>query len=86
MQVCVDLFQAKTTRCGHVFCYACVLHYLSVTDEDGQEPPAHVRFWRKCPICYDPVFEHDLRRFRFHLTPLWDSNASDRLELAIEKV
>ena len=29
---------AKVTRCGHVFCWPCILHYLALSDHA----------WRKC--------------------------------------
>ncbi|XP_074643050.1 E3 ubiquitin-protein ligase RNF10-like [Tubulanus polymorphus] len=40
---------AKITRCGHIYCWACMLHYLSL-DEDN-----------KCPICFEPVLQNDLK-------------------------
>lgn len=42
---------AKITRCGHIFCFACMLHYLSLSDKT----------WRKCPICYESVHLVDLK-------------------------
>ncbi|XP_070572655.1 E3 ubiquitin-protein ligase RNF10-like [Ptychodera flava] len=42
---------AKITRCGHIYCWTCILHYLSLTDKT----------WRKCPICYEAVHEGDLK-------------------------
>lgn len=42
---------AKMTRCGHVYCWPCILHYLALSDKT----------WRKCPICYEAVHKHDLR-------------------------
>lgn len=42
---------AKMTRCGHIFCYACMLHYLSLSDKT----------WRKCPICFESVHMVDLK-------------------------
>jgi hypothetical protein len=42
---------AKMTRCGHIFCFACMLHYLSLSDKT----------WRKCPICYESVHLVDLK-------------------------
>ncbi|ELU04068.1 hypothetical protein CAPTEDRAFT_178155 [Capitella teleta] len=42
---------AKITRCGHIYCWTCMLHYLSLDD----------RHWRKCPICYESVQESDLK-------------------------
>ncbi|XP_059612003.1 E3 ubiquitin-protein ligase RNF10 [Phlebotomus argentipes] len=41
----------KMTRCGHVYCWACILHYLALSDKS----------WRKCPICYEPVYVADLK-------------------------
>lgn len=42
---------AKITRCGHIFCWACILHYLSLSE----------RTWSKCPICYSSVHKKDLK-------------------------
>lgn len=41
----------KMTRCGHVYCYPCILHYLALSDKT----------WRKCPICYEAVHKNDLK-------------------------
>ena len=43
---------AKIARCGHVFCWACILHYLSLSDDD----------WRKCPICDEAIHKDDIKR------------------------
>jgi hypothetical protein len=45
----------KMTKCGHVYCYACILHYLHLGDKK----------WRKCPICYDSVYSKDLKSVGF---------------------
>ncbi|KAM4707772.1 E3 ubiquitin-protein ligase RNF10 isoform 1-T1 [Discoglossus pictus] len=42
---------AKITRCGHIFCWACILHYLSLSEKD----------WSRCPICYSSVLKKDLK-------------------------
>uniref|UniRef100_A0A914VT00 E3 ubiquitin-protein ligase RNF10 n=1 Tax=Plectus sambesii TaxID=2011161 RepID=A0A914VT00_9BILA len=42
---------AKITRCGHVYCWPCVLHYLALSDDK----------WRKCPICYESVYANQLK-------------------------
>jgi hypothetical protein len=34
-----------------VYCWTCILHYLSLSDEK----------WRKCPICFDSVRREDLK-------------------------
>ncbi|KAM6931273.1 LOW QUALITY PROTEIN: E3 ubiquitin-protein ligase RNF10 [Xenentodon cancila] len=42
---------ARITRCGHIFCWPCMLHYLSLSDKS----------WSKCPICYEAVHTGDLK-------------------------
>ncbi|NXN07514.1 RNF10 protein, partial [Indicator maculatus] len=42
---------AKITRCGHIFCWSCILHYLSLGE----------KAWSKCPICYGSVHKKDLK-------------------------
>ncbi|XP_046390653.1 RING finger protein 10 isoform X2 [Ischnura elegans] len=42
---------AKMTRCGHVYCWPCILHYLALSDKT----------WRKCPICFEAVHKQDLK-------------------------
>lgn len=42
----------RITKCGHYFCYPCLLHYLALSDKS----------WRKCPICNDAVTVEDLKR------------------------
>ena len=52
----------RMTRCGHVFCYACILHYLIVA-EDGARPRGVLshRHSKRCPICWDEVNARDLK-------------------------
>uniref|UniRef100_A0A3P8VSQ6 E3 ubiquitin-protein ligase RNF10 n=1 Tax=Cynoglossus semilaevis TaxID=244447 RepID=A0A3P8VSQ6_CYNSE len=42
---------ARITRCGHIFCWPCMLHYISLSDKS----------WSKCPICYESVHLADLK-------------------------
>lgn len=41
----------QVTRCGHIYCYPCILHYLALSDKK----------WRACPICYEMVVRDDLK-------------------------
>lgn len=41
----------KMTKCGHIYCWPCILHYLSLSDKT----------WRKCPICYESIYKNDLK-------------------------
>lgn len=43
---------AKITKCGHVYCWPCMLHYLSLSDEK----------YRQCPICFEAIYKDDLKR------------------------
>jgi len=42
---------AKISRCGHVFCWPCILHYLALSDDT----------YRKCPICDQDIEKADLK-------------------------
>ncbi|GAA5877673.1 hypothetical protein JCM16303_000200 [Sporobolomyces ruberrimus] len=48
---------ARMTKCGHVFCYPCVLHYLALADV-GQK-------FRKCPVCHDTIYAKDLKSVKW---------------------
>eukprot|EP00127_Corallochytrium_limacisporum_P003716 Clim_evm48s152 gene=Clim_evmTU48s152 len=49
---------AKITKCGHVYCFACIVHYLMISDKN----------WAKCPLCNDSIYLTDIRSccFCFH--------------------
>lgn len=52
--ICLDIpTAAQMTRCGHCFCWPCILHYLALSDKS----------WRKCPICYESVHLKDLKSY-----------------------
>jgi len=62
---------AKIARCGHVFCWPCILHYLSLSDHS----------WRKCPICYDAIHRPDLKSV---VSITWDEfNVHDEIEFRL---
>lgn len=42
---------AKITRCGHIYCWSCILHYLALSDEQS----------RSCPICFENIQEKKLK-------------------------
>ncbi|XP_046867721.1 RING finger protein 10 [Drosophila willistoni] len=58
---------AKLTRCGHAYCWPCLLHYLSLSDKT----------WRKCPICYDAIHAADLKSC--HIEQQNAMNVGDRI-------
>ena len=68
----------RMTKCGHVFCYPCILHYLTLKDDNHGKPAApklqpSTQKWRRCPICWDAVYARDLKAVRW-----WDAKAAAR--------
>ncbi|KZT08523.1 uncharacterized protein LAESUDRAFT_648547 [Laetiporus sulphureus 93-53] len=54
----------RMTKCGHVFCFPCILHYLNTMDNNK---------WARCPICFDSVNERQLKSVKwFDVVPLPD--------------
>lgn len=41
----------KITKCGHIYCWACILHYLALSEKN----------WHTCPICSEDVHQKDLK-------------------------
>ncbi|KAH8111937.1 hypothetical protein DFH11DRAFT_1610856 [Phellopilus nigrolimitatus] len=50
----------RMTKCGHVFCFPCVLHYLNTSD--------HTK-WNRCPICFDSINEKQLKSVKWYDEP-----------------
>ena len=51
-----DTTSSRVTRCGHVYCWLCLLRHLSF---EGAS---------QCPTCMDPLFERDLKSVEFRET------------------
>uniref|UniRef100_A0A0G4HFA7 RING-type domain-containing protein n=1 Tax=Chromera velia CCMP2878 TaxID=1169474 RepID=A0A0G4HFA7_9ALVE len=66
--ICLDhqMVAPRMTKCGHYFCWPCVIRYLQSTTEK--------RYWRKCPICNESVTKKDLRPVLFHTVPSFSPN------------
>ncbi|KAI8988363.1 hypothetical protein BDF20DRAFT_814509 [Mycotypha africana] len=45
---------ARVTKCGHIYCLPCILHYLELRENTK-------KLWRKCPICWESIYEADLK-------------------------
>ncbi|KAI0375437.1 hypothetical protein BV20DRAFT_960589 [Pilatotrama ljubarskyi] len=46
----------RMTKCGHVFCYPCILHLISTSEQPK---------WVRCPICFDSVNERQLKAVKW---------------------
>ncbi|ESO04424.1 hypothetical protein HELRODRAFT_191771 [Helobdella robusta] len=62
---------AKITRCGHIYCWPCILHYLSLDDKS----------WRKCPICSDAVHSNDLKSVQATLVTKYEAGMQITMKL-----
>lgn len=62
----------KMTKCGHVYCWSCILHYLSLSDKP----------WRKCPICFESIYKNDLKSVRV-IKHTREYRVGDEIELTL---
>lgn len=46
----------RMTKCGHVYCFPCMLHLLSTSEQLK---------WVRCPICFDSVNERQLKAVKW---------------------
>ncbi|KAI0782392.1 hypothetical protein BC629DRAFT_1289263 [Irpex lacteus] len=46
----------RMTKCGHVFCFPCILHYLATSENTKAA---------RCPICHDTVVERELKAVKW---------------------
>ncbi|PPQ79883.1 hypothetical protein CVT25_002939 [Psilocybe cyanescens] len=57
----------RMTKCGHVFCFPCILHYLSTSTNK----------WARCPICFDSVNERQLKSVKWYDGPTQSEEDAD---------
>ncbi|KAI9510821.1 hypothetical protein F5148DRAFT_498415 [Russula earlei] len=50
----------RMTKCGHVFCFPCILHYLGTSENPK---------WARCPICFDSINEKQLKSVHWFTPP-----------------
>lgn len=54
----------RITRCGHVYCWPCALHYLALADDTpgvSRSPP-----WRPCPVCAQAMDAKSLKSVKVY--------------------
>lgn len=52
MEALEDMVCPRITKCGHIYCWPCVLQYLDFEKDYN---------WKRCPLCFDPVYQLDLK-------------------------
>ncbi|KAG6013639.1 hypothetical protein E4U43_007189 [Claviceps pusilla] len=55
----------RMAKCGHIFCLPCLIRFMNSVSEDDARIGKVAR-WKKCPICEDSVYLHDVRPVRFY--------------------
>lgn len=54
----------RMAKCGHIFCLPCLIRYMHSTDDTNIVPEKKAR-WKKCPICWDTVYNSETRPVRW---------------------
>jgi len=73
--ICLEVpIAPQVTKCGHVFCYACLLHHASIAEKK----------WSSCPICFEMVYVEDLRSATLLPTPI--TSVGDVLNMTLMTV
>lgn len=63
--ICLSMPVApRMAKCGHIFCFPCLIRYMHSTDEENPVPEKKPR-WKKCPICWDTIYISDTRPVRW---------------------
>lgn len=50
-----QMIAPKITKCGHIYCWPCVLQYLAYEKE---------RNWKRCPLCNESIYKHELKNVK----------------------
>jgi hypothetical protein len=64
----------RITKCGHIYCWSCVLQYLAYKKEDN---------WKKCPLCNDPVYKHELKNVKVNPNNYYKEGSNIKFNLMI---
>ena len=65
----------KITKCGHIYCWPCILNYLALGENK----------WRKCPICFESIYKDDLKSVRILKTDEYKVGDSIELNLIFKE-
>ena len=67
----------RITKCGHIYCWPCVLQYLAYNKESSQ------RSWKRCPLCNDPIYKQDLKNVQIVQKPYYKEGDRMRFNLMV---
>jgi hypothetical protein len=55
----------RMAKCGHIFCLPCLIRFMHSNGDDENKPGKGAR-WKKCPICEDIIYLHEVKAVRFY--------------------
>lgn len=58
----------RMTKCGHVYCFPCILHYLSMSENLK---------WARCPVCFDTINEKQLKSVKWYDGPQFQEDEQE---------
>lgn len=54
----------RMAKCGHIFCFPCLIRYMHSTDDESMVPEKKARR-KSCPICWDNIYQSETRPVRW---------------------
>lgn len=61
-----DPVAPRMAKCGHIFCLSCLIRFMNSTSDEDESKSARGPRWKKCPICEDSIYLHEVRPVRFY--------------------
>ncbi|KHN96147.1 Zinc finger, RING/FYVE/PHD-type [Metarhizium album ARSEF 1941] len=59
-----DPVAPRMAKCGHIFCLPCIIRFMHSNIDDAKS--AKGSRWKKCPICEDIMYLHEVKPVRFY--------------------
>ncbi|KAK0386719.1 hypothetical protein NLU13_6554 [Sarocladium strictum] len=56
----------RMAKCGHIFCLPCLIRFMQSNSASEDSKSVKGARWKKCPICEDTVYLHEVRPVRFY--------------------
>ena len=61
-----DPVAPRMAKCGHIFCLSCLIRFMNSSLSDEDTRAGRGARWKKCPICEDLIYLHEVRPVRFY--------------------
>jgi hypothetical protein len=61
-----DPVAPRMAKCGHIFCLSCLIRFMNSSSNEDDSKASRGPRWKKCPICEDSVYLHEVRPVRFY--------------------